>query len=103
MKKKKKIIIPSFVKHPSEYDGVYYKGVETKDFIFYCNYKEGDENANTVMYDRKMKLLSANYFAFTALWDALSKNEYTHLSPYMKKVLKMPEIQEQMKEWVEED
>ena len=40
----------------------------TEDFYFYSNYKEGDENGNTLMYDRKTdKVLSDNYFAYVSL------------------------------------
>ena len=35
----------------------------TDDFIFYKHLEETDENANTKMYNRKMELLSDNYFA----------------------------------------
>ena len=46
----------------------------TEDFYFYSNYKEGDENGNTLMYDRKTdKVLSDNYFAYVALEEELEK------------------------------
>lgn len=42
-------------------------GLVTDNYIFYCKFEESDENGNTKMYDRKMKLLSDNYFANQAL------------------------------------
>lgn len=57
----------------------------TKDFYFYSNYKEGDENGNTLMYDRKTdKVLSNNYFAYVALEEELEKEEYVWISRYLK-------------------
>jgi hypothetical protein len=56
-----------------------------EDFYFYSNYQEGDENGNTLMYDRQTdKLLSDNYFAYTALEDYLEKENYLWVSRYLK-------------------
>jgi len=57
----------------------------TEDFYFYNNYQEGDENGNTLMYDRQSdKLLSDNYFAYTAFEDCLEREDYLWVSRYMK-------------------
>lgn len=57
----------------------------TEDFYFYSNYKEGDENGNTLMYDRQTdKLLSDNYHAYTALEDYLETKDYLWVSRYLK-------------------
>jgi hypothetical protein len=57
----------------------------TEDSYFYSNYQEGDENGNTLMYDRKTdKLMSNNYFAYIALEDCLEKEEYIWISKYLK-------------------
>jgi hypothetical protein len=57
----------------------------TQDFYFYSNYKEGDENGNTLMYDRKTdKMLSSNYFAYIALEEELEKENYLWISRYLK-------------------
>lgn len=57
----------------------------TEDFYFYSNYKEGDENGNTLMYNRQTdKLLSDNYFAYAALEEQLEKKEYLWISRYLK-------------------
>jgi hypothetical protein len=57
----------------------------TQDFYFYSNYKEGDENGNTLMYDRQTdKLLSDNYFAYIAFEEELEKEDYVWISRYLK-------------------
>ena len=57
----------------------------TENFYFYSDYKEGDENGNTRMYDRHSdKLLSDNYFAYTALEDCLETENYLWVSRYLK-------------------
>ena len=93
---------PLSMTHPAmPYNGRYYKAVETKDFIFYCNYKEGDDNANTIMFRKDMTLVSNNYFANVGLMEALAKNEFTRISPYMKTVMAIPEFKEQLSEITE--
>lgn len=57
----------------------------TEDFYFYSDYQEGDENGNTLMYDRQTdKLLSDNYHAYTALEDYLEREDYLWVSRYLK-------------------
>lgn len=57
----------------------------TEDFYFYSNYQEGDENGNTLMYDRKTdKMLASNYFAYIALEEELEKENYLWISKYLK-------------------
>lgn len=46
-------------------------GLVTESYIFFCNFEESDENGNTRMYDRKMNLLSDNYFATQALMEEM--------------------------------
>ena len=48
-------------------------GLVTEGYIFYCNFGESDDNGNTKMYDRKMNLISDNYFAKEALLDELKE------------------------------
>ena len=43
----------------------------TEKYIYFSNIIESDENANTKMYDRRMNLLSDNYFAFDSLMKKL--------------------------------
>jgi len=56
----------------------------TEDFYFYSCYKEGDNNANTIMFRRSDDtLVSNNYFAYTALEAALEEKNYTWASRYI--------------------
>lgn len=58
----------------------------TEDFYFYSNYREGDENGNTLMYNRITdKLISDNYFAYAALEDILEDGNYLWISQYLKR------------------
>ena len=53
----------------------------TEHHYFYSNYQEGDENGNTLMYDRQTdKLIADNYFAYVGLEEIL-ENESTPISP----------------------
>jgi hypothetical protein len=57
----------------------------TEDFYFYSNYQEGDENGNTLMYRRSNdQLVSDNYFAYGALEETLSQENYLWVSKYLK-------------------
>ena len=51
--------------------GDYHRALETKDFIFFVNFEESDENASVKMFDRKLQLISDNYFACEALTEEL--------------------------------
>jgi hypothetical protein len=56
----------------------------TEDYYFYSNYREGDTNANTLMYNRKTdNLISNNYFAYTAIEECLEQKDYTWASKYI--------------------
>jgi hypothetical protein len=58
----------------------------TENFYFYSNYKDGDENSNTLIYSRSTdQLISNNYFAYEALEDVLSSENYMWASSYLKK------------------
>lgn len=61
----------------------------TEEFYFYSNYKEGDENGNTIMYRRSNdELVSNNYFAYMALEEALEDKSYLWVSKYLKRCYK---------------
>jgi hypothetical protein len=68
-------------------------GLITKDFVYFVNPEEGDENGNTIMYNKKGELLSDNYFANNDLFETLesqSKFEFIHpdLEKYRQEILK---------------
>jgi len=66
-------------------NGRYYRGVETEDFIYFCNYQEGDDNASVKMYRKSdLSLASDNYFANNDLVEVILEKKYTYLSKSMK-------------------
>lgn len=68
-----------------DWNGKFYRGVETDDFIYFCNYKEGDDNASVKMYRKSdLSLASDNYFAANDLFEVLTEKTYTYLSKSMK-------------------
>lgn len=73
--KKNKTIVTSL--------GTYHRALETSHHIFYVNHEEGDENGCCKMFDRKMNLISDNYFAYVGLTQALESGEYTWMSKTM--------------------
>jgi len=73
--------------------GDYHRALETKDFIFFVNFEESDENGAVKMFDRKLQLISDNYFASEALTEELEKtgkkSEVTWMSKKMKESLEV--------------
>lgn len=70
--------------------GTYWRGLETEDFVYYINYQEGDENACVHMYRKSnMELVSNNYFAYNDMFEVLTENKFTYISPYMKMNLRL--------------
>ena len=65
--------------------GEYHRAVEGTH-IFFVNYEESDENAQVIMFDRKRNLVSDNYFAFAELTRVLEEEEYSWISPKLKKI-----------------
>lgn len=76
----------------TKWNGKFHRGLETKDFIFFANYQEGDENACVIMYRKSdLSLASDNYFAYGAMFEILTEkeSEITYISPTMKQNLKL--------------
>jgi hypothetical protein len=68
-------------------------GLITKDFVYFVNVEEGDENGNTMMYNKNGELLSDNIHATNDLFHTLenqSKFEFIHpdLEKYRQEFLK---------------
>ena len=88
--KREHTLYPKFIKR---WNGNFYKGLITKDFVFYCNYQEGDDNANVVMYCRStgsnLELVSDNYFASVGLLEALTEGDWEYISQTMSKNYKL--------------
>jgi hypothetical protein len=68
--------------------GTYHRALETSQHIYYVNFLEGDENGCCIMYDRKMTLVSDNYFAYVGLTEDLTNGTYSWISPKMKENIK---------------
>ena len=70
------------------WNGLFYKVLITKDFVFYANYHESDNNASVEMYRRlggdKLELISDNYFASVGLHEALIEENWGYISKTMK-------------------
>jgi hypothetical protein len=79
------------------WNGLFYKALITKDFVFYTNYHEGDDNANVEMYRRlggaNLELISNNYFANVGLLEELEKKNWGYISKTMSTNYKL--MQEQ--------
>lgn len=72
--------------------GRYHRGLETKDFVFFINYQEGDENACVKMYRKNgWELASDNYFAYGAFFEVLDEQneDITYISKSMKNNLRL--------------
>jgi hypothetical protein len=83
-------IYPKCIKRAN---GLFYKALITDEFVFYCNYHEGDENSNVEMYrraaDSKLELVSNNFFASVGLIDELENKNWGYISQTMKKNYKL--------------
>jgi hypothetical protein len=78
-------------------NGLFSKALITDEFVFYCNYHEGDDNANVEMYRRStganLELISNNYFANVGLLEELEKENWGYISPTMKTNYKLMQQQ----------
>jgi hypothetical protein len=65
--------------------GDYYLGLITDDFVYYFNNYESDENAQTIMYNKKGELISDNYFATQDLMETLeNKKDFEYIHPELE-------------------
>ena len=55
--------------------GDYNLGLITNDFVYFVNLEESDDNAQTIMYNKKGELLSDNYFATNDLFETLESQD----------------------------
>lgn len=72
--------------------GVYYRAMETQDFVFFVNFTESDENGQVKMYRKRgdiLSLVSDNYFASVGIMDEFREGNETWMSPRMKKERKI--------------
>jgi hypothetical protein len=89
------ITVPEYLGSPKEIlsttrmicngNGRHYRGVETEDFIYFCNYQEGDDNASVKMYRKSdLTLVCDNYHAYNDMVGVILDKKYTYLSKSMK-------------------
>ena len=55
--------------------GDYNLALITNDFVYFVNSNEGDENAQTIMYNKKGELLSDNIHATNDLFETLETQD----------------------------
>lgn len=71
------------------WNGWFYRALETKDFVYYVNYQEGDENGCVHMYNMKGKLVSDNYHAYNDMFGVIEDKTYIWVSRTMKRNIKL--------------
>lgn len=81
----------NYPKFLSRWNGRFHRALITKEFVFFVNFQEGDENGCCEMYNRAMELISNNYFAHVGLTDELAKgvDNWEYISPTMKQNYKL--------------
>lgn len=74
--------------HLAQIGGTYRKALETIDFIYFVDWKEGDENAAVWMFRKDdLSLASNNYFAFNSFIEDLgNKDEIVWISRNAKQI-----------------
>lgn len=59
----------------------FYKAMITKDYVFYADYNEGDDNGNVIMFDRQNgEMISDNYFANQECFTLMHKHKFESMS-----------------------
>lgn len=80
--------IPLTQKSITNWNGRYPRVMETETFVFFANFKEGDENGSTFMYRKEedhLSLVSDNYFASVGLMEEFQYGNEIWMSASMKK------------------
>lgn len=84
----------------------FYKAMVTKDYVFYADYNEGDDNGNVVMFDRASgELISDNYFANQKCFELMRKHDFEFMSrtcAYNFKCMLEEEILPRFEAWIED-
>ena len=66
-------------------NGNFHRALETLNHIYFVNYEEGDENSSVMMFDRKMRRVSSNHFAYESMLEDVEEG-YVWISPKFKKL-----------------
>ncbi len=83
-----KRILPKGQKTITDSIGIYYRALETKLFVYFVNFNEGDESGVAKMYRKEkgsLSLVSNNYFAYVGMDEDLIEGNDTWMSKRMKK------------------
>lgn len=83
----------------------FFKAMVTKDFVYYVDYSESDDNANVVMYDLEGTLMSDNYLANNDMFSRMRKHDFISMSEtcaYNFRCMLEDEILPQFNDWVNE-
>lgn len=74
----------------SAWNGIFYRAMETDDFIYFINFHEGDDNESVKMFRKEgLELVCDNYFANQSIFEDYSNSEHTWLSVRAKKEFKL--------------
>lgn len=69
--------------------GTFWRAVETKDFIYFVDWSQEDENYSVRMYRKSdLSLASSNYFGYNDLMEVIDNKTYTWLSKSAKTMVK---------------
>jgi len=85
-------VLPKGIKRILKWNGMFYLGAETEDFIYFCNYQECCENSNVIIYRKSDRtLVSDNFFASNDFIDLITERteELTYVSPTVKVNMKL--------------
>ena len=66
--------------------GTYYNAVETPEFNYFVNYRESDENASVIMFNKQGEVISDNYHAYCSLFETLENKSYIRISRTINKL-----------------
>lgn len=67
--------------------GEYKRALETDSFVFFVDFKQSDDNSNTLMYVKSefsLELVCSDYFALSKLLEALITESDTWISEELK-------------------
>jgi len=78
----------------------------TRDYVFYADYSESDDNGNVVMFDKETgELISDNYFANQEMFNLMRKHCFEYMSKtctYNFKCMVEEEILPSFEAWIED-
>jgi len=85
-------VLPKGIKRIIKWNGIFYLGAETEDFMYFVNYQEGCDNSNVIMYRKADRsLASDNWLASNDFIGLLTErtDEITYASPTVKQEMRL--------------